>query len=347
MKIIKKILVVGKFSVDPDIYTYADSFYKTFKELGYCVKTFDNKKKFLFFSNNFFINIALLIKVLKFKPDLIFLVKSENIFFKTIRILKNKLKILKFKNLIVNFYPDNPFVFWNGNSNSNILRSFPLYDCFLIWSRILIPVLRSAGCKNVYYFPFAYDQDLFSKDIKITEEERKKYSSDVCFVGTWDNEREELLTELCSCLPNLNLKIWGNMWNEKLPQNSILRKKIQNKAIYKERMIKVFRLSKIVLNFIRKQNITSHNMKTFEIPASGAFMLAERTNEQANYLFKEGESIACFNGINELVKKIRFYLQLNDLRKKIMENGIKQAEQFPMKIILKNFMCDFEKELIK
>lgn len=79
------------------------------------------------------------------------------------------MKIIESKhNYIVNFYPDNPFVFWNGNSNKNILNSLPYYDCFLIWSKLLIPILKTVGAKDVYYLPFAYDNDIYYPGIDIS-----------------------------------------------------------------------------------------------------------------------------------------------------------------------------------
>ena len=239
-----------------------------------------------------------------------------------------------------NFYPDNPFVFWNGNSNSDVLNSLPLYDCFLIWSKMLMPLLKTAGCKNVYYFPFAYDKDLLEQEIDNLD---KKYENEVCFAGTWESEREKWLTQLCEKLPNLKLAIWGNMWHENLSQNSNLRKFFKGKAIYTKEMVKAFRGSKIVLNFIRKQNLTSHNMKTFEIPASGAFMLTQRTEEQANFLFKENENIECFDSIDELIDKIKIYLINDKLRKSIAEKSFENVQKYRMDIVLKDFMENFTK----
>ena len=337
MKKIKKILLVGAFSSDPAVYTYATSFYKAFKKLGYEVEKFNPRKlftskRFIRFkkTNDFLCNVFLYRKVVQFQPDLIFFIKSENIFPATLRRIKSR-----FDTFIANFYPDNPFVFWNGNSNSNILLSLPVFDCFLIWSRMLMPVLESAGCKNVYYFPFAYDSDLF----KLFDEFIKKDCfCDVCFAGTWDKEREIYLTKLCEKMTNLDLGIWGNMWSENLPKNSVLRNKLKGKAIYPPELINIFKNSKIVLNFIRKQNMTSHNMRTFEVPASGAFLLSERTQEQAEFLFIEGESIECFDGIDELAEKIEFYLDNEFKRLEIINKSKQVVIDFTLEKALENFL---------
>ncbi len=131
------------------------------------------------------------------------------------------------------------------------------------------------------------------------------------------------------------------MWAENLSADSILKNKLRGKAIYGQEMIKAFRLCKIVLNFIRRQNETSHNMRTFEVPAAGAFLLTQRTQEQASFLFKEDENIACFGNIDELVKKIKFYLKLDSLRKVIAKKGFEMAQHFKMENVLQGFMEKF------
>ncbi len=330
--VLKKILLVGFFNKDENKYSYSDSFYNKLLELGYIVEKFNYRKKIFFLSkiNSWLIHFFLLRRAKSFNPDLIFFIKAETIYSKTIKKLK------KNNCSMVNFYPDNPFVFCNGNSNKEVLNSLPYYDCFLSWSKLLMPILSVAGCRSVYSFPFAYDKYIFEKNIN--EQDISNYKNEVCFAGTWEPEREEWLTGLVQRLPNLDLFIYGNLWHENLTRDSILRKFLKGKAIYKDELIETFKTSKIVLNFIRKQNGTSHNMRTFEVPATGAFLLTQRTKEQAEELFKESESIECFGSTDELVSKIQFYLKNDDLRRLVALNGKKRSKEFELKIVLKNFM---------
>ena len=348
MNEIKKILLVSKFSNNPNIYTYATSFHNALQKLGYLVETFNCKNNFftilgstghnelhpkLKIINNYFCNINLKKTVANFKPDLIFLIKAENISYKTLRTIKNQTNCK-----LINFYPDNPFVFWNGNSNQNILLSLPLYDHFLIWSKTLVPILEMAGCKSALYFPLAYDEDIFNQKVTLTSEDKKQYISDVCFAGTWDAQREWWLTQICKKMPTLDLSIWGNLWNENLAANSILRMYLRGNAIYNTKMIKAFNCSKIVLNFIRKQNLFAHNMRTFEALASGVFMLTQRTKEQTEPPFVEGKNIECFDSTEELAKKIVFYINEDTLRKDIAKKGFELSAGFGITKQLKNLL---------
>ena len=339
----KKVLLVGNFNNNPEIYTYASSFYKAMQNLGLAVEKFNYKNpKFNIpiLKNTIgsrLLNYSLLRTVKDFKPDLIFMLKADNISVQTLKNIKNYNNNIK----IINFYPDNPFTFWNGNSNSNILLSLPVYDLFLIWSHQLIPIIYSAGAKNVYYFPFGFDENIFSQEIHLSENDHTKYQSAVCFVGSWDAEREAWLTKLMHKIPSLNLAIWGNRWNENLPQNSILKTYLKGCAIYGIDMMKAFRLSKIVLNFIRKQNLDAHNMRTVEVAACKSFLLTERTKDQAEVLFKEGISIECFEGIDELISKIGFYLSNHNARAKIAQNGFVVAQNYSIEKLLLETLKNF------
>lgn len=340
----QKIMLVGMFSSDPTQYTYASSFARTFYNLGLRVITFNNRYQFLswlptrFTSrlNNVLINQSLLKQIKEYQPDLLFLIKAENIFASTLEKIKEK-----HNPIIINFYPDNPFVVWNGNSTHHVLMSLPIYDHFLIWSEMLIPVLYTAGCKNVYYFPLAFEEELFSQ---IPEEVEPNYRSQVCFIGTWEPARQSWLTSLCQRLPELNLALWGDLWLEHIPTDHILYSKIRGAALYEQNMIKALRGADIVLNFIREQNATAHNMRTFEVPAAKSFMLTQRTKEQAEKLFTENESIACFSSLEELIDKITWYLQHPDERQKIAQKSHNAVQQYTLRKQLENFLLLVKRE---
>ena len=65
--------------------------------------------------------------------------------------------------------------------------------------------------------------------------------------------------------------------------------------------------AKVALNPIDPTNLPGHNMRTFELPACRVFSLVTRTPE-IQELFEEGKNIACFEGVDELRDKIRYYL---------------------------------------
>ena len=320
------IILVGAFSQDPSVYTYATSFLSALCALGYNVISFNYRAQPTRFTsiNTLLINQRLVRTCKKLNPSLMFMIKAETITPATLKKIKTNNPTLK----IINFYPDNPFALWNGNSNSNVLMSLPYIDCFMSWSPALIPILKTAGCKHVCYFPFAYDPELFNQKIIISEEGHKTYRSDICFVGTWEPEREQWLTAIKHRLPNINLAIWGNMWQEHCA-HSILSSSIRGKAIYGNTMIKAFQCATIVLNFIRQQNALGHNMRTFEVPASKAFLLTQWTKEQAEILFEENKTIMCFKTIDELIDKI-IYFSHSQEREFLIQKSYEHVQQYTL-----------------
>jgi spore maturation protein CgeB len=347
---VRKVLVVGEFKPSQSSYTYTRSFVRAFESLGLEVSQLNLRRSLvapwcatshqlpsiLKWLNDRFINRKLRRVAASIKPDLIFVLKGENLTPRTLRVIKAKTGACCF-----NYFPDNPFVLWNGNSTGNLLKSLPLYDCFAIWARTLMPILESAGCSTVSYLPFGYDEEIFHKPVTISQVERDRHACDVCFVGTWEPEREWWLEALVAACPGINLALWGNLWAESLPANSSLREHLRGPAIYGPEMIKAMRCSKISLNFIRAQNATAHNMRTMEVPASGAFLLTQRTHEQAMDLFKEGESIACFSSPSDLCYKVKFYLEHKVERERIRRAGAQAVKQFALRPLLRQLLTDF------
>ncbi len=319
-----KILLVADFSYG----ALGLSYYNSFLKLGYNVTQFDTflemEKINPFFKNRYLnrfleklyyneLNSRLLKKILLLNPELVFIVKGHCIFPDTIKDIKNKLNTF-----VINFNPDNPFNLNHSASNKFILRSIPNYDCYCIWGKFLISKLLKYGARKCEYLPFAYDPGLhFLCEISI--EEKKRYGSDIAFIGTWDKERESFLEQLI----DYDLAIWGNGW-ERLKPNSKLISKYRKRDVIGKDFSAVCNASKIIINHVRSHNENAHNMKTFEIPACGGFMLTTRTKEQCEF-FKEDKDIACFETAKELKEKINYYLTSNDLRKKIALNGYEKV----------------------
>jgi len=85
-------------------------------------------------------------------------------------------------------------------------------------------------------------------------------------------------------------------------------------------MVRATRASKINLNILRTQNKNACNMRSFEIPCCGGFMVHERS-EDLSGLLKPGSEYEDFGSPQELVEKIKQYLQLEHRRKEIAARG--------------------------
>jgi len=311
-----KVLIVGNYWHG----SLEASCLHAFKKLGCDVHSFDfigEYNKINPFSSNKYINRLtgilfysqlnkkLLDCIKTREPELVLVIKGMLIFPDTLKEIRESTNVVLF-----NFNPDNPFNTNKGASNESVRKSIPLYDCYFIWGKFLMPKLKEKGAKCVEYLPFAYDPDCHYPS-SVSDSEKGIYGNDVVFIGTWDKEREKLLEDIA----HYDLAIWGNSWG-KLKIGSPLKKKWKKKTAIGEEFAKVCNSSKIILNFIRKQNGNAHNMRTFEVPACNGLMLATRTDEQCEF-FEEDKEIVCFNTPEELKKKIDFLLSNEALRLQI------------------------------
>lgn len=258
-----------------------------------------------------FIEIAL-----REKPDVLLVLKGFYFHPKTIARVKSELP----HTFLFYFNPDNTFNTWHfGNSNTWILRSIPCYNVHLIWGLFLVEQMKKYGAKRIEYFPFGYDAELHYP-INPGQEEKNMYVAEIAFVGTWDKEREWWLNQII----DYPFSIWGNSWER---ANKKLRTKWKRRAVFGNELSKVCNSSKINLNFIRRQNIPAHNMRTFELPACKVFMLTTRTEEQ-NQFFEEGRDFACFSTPEELREKLDYYLPRDELRREMAENAYKKVQGY-------------------
>jgi spore maturation protein CgeB len=224
----------------------------------------------------------------KFKPDLIFSCKSENIRSEIFTLLKREIGCR-----LAIWYVDNPF---HANVSSyQALRAIQKADFYFIWSRYLIDPLISAGASKVYFLPFAYDPFSYPSDLELDAKEIPKWKSDVCFVGTWDIHREKALEPLAG--KEFDLAIFGQGWKKFVRSDSPLQKHIRMDSIWLKDTTKAFKGSAIVLNFLRQHNWKGHNFRTMEAAGiGGGALLTPYTEDQAKVLFTENSELFCFEG---------------------------------------------------
>lgn len=193
--------------------------------------------------------------------------------------------------LWVNVNPDDPFNLSSpGATNHNIVRTIKEFDLYAIWHERLIPAIKSAGCREVMYLPFAYDMDEhFPASVR-----DEKLTDTITFVGTWDREREAVLTEIADS----SLLVHGYGW-DRVNKHSPLWNCISAKNLYGDALRNVTTSSKASLNLLRPQNYGGHNMRTFEIPAMRGLMVTTFSQAQGRF-FPDGESSLMFSHSAEL-----------------------------------------------
>lgn len=95
---------------------------------------------------------------------------------------------------------------------------------------------------------------------------------------------------------------------------------------YWSEMPKVFRMSKINLNFTIPNIKSGIPLRIWDVLGCKGFLL---TNYQAEipYYFKEGEDLVCFDGVDDLREKVGYYLLHEEERLAIAENGYRKVKE--------------------
>ena len=277
---------------------------RIFRELGCEALHWDNKKPSLLFGGrgwwqmtrpersayDLLASYRFLADCKKFRPDVIFTQKGENIHSYAIR-----RALEETGSRMVIWYGDNPF--HAEVTTFNVIRNLRRCDIFYSYGKFMIDALRSAGCRRVEYLPFAFDPVVHPPETIIAAAERSHFQSDLCFVGTWDAQRENALAQLT----NFDLAIWGRFWRERVAPGTALSRCIRGGTTWGPEMVKCFKGAKIALNFLRDFNHTSHNFRTMEATGSGGgTLLTKRTVEQSEELFLEGKHLFSYGNVAEM-----------------------------------------------
>ena len=192
---------------------------------------------------------------------------------------------------VVNFYPDDPFSQERSNRLAFGTDVLAAYDACFTFARHLMADYERAGAQTVHYLPFARDPGLHAPvGASVTPE------LDVVFVGNLDDDRVRYLDALAM---HHRVGVFGERPAVTVPRGSALARATFGPAAYGPALARTLALGAISLNVMRRQNARSHNMRSFESPACGAFTLSQRTPELST-LFAEGDEVACFETTDEL-----------------------------------------------
>ena len=275
-------------------------------------------------------NENLLVAVFKEKLDLVFFVNGG----KTIK--KETIKKITQKSgaVTLNLFFDDHWQFYNYSRYWG-----PLYHWVGTTDPLVIKKYHKIGYKNAIFTPVACNHFLY-KPLKLP----KIY--DVSFIGRPHGIRRKIIEKLRKV--GIDVKCFGEGW--------------PSGHVSQEKMLKIFSQSKINLNFSKSSGVFWKQIgliflhrkfdrsiginnplkwyenfqvllvqrrrqlkgRNFDVPGCGGFLLTEYI-EKLEDLYKIGKEIECFFNFNELVEKIKYYLEHNEERERIAQAGYERT----------------------
>jgi spore maturation protein CgeB len=239
-------------------------------------------------------NQSLLRLVDDFRPDLFLCVKGLNISAETIRAIASR------GALTAGYWIDDPL------DHARALLAGSAFDIYFTNDRGSVSRYTDEGFRRIYHLPSSADPEIF---FPIPESTR---IHDLTFIGTHSAWRESILSRL----QDFDLRVHGPGW-----KRSSLRKDCIFPEAFGTQTNLLFNRTRINLNIHNWFGKgTAMNLRLFEVPAAGAFLLTDWV-EEIDGSYVDGEHLVCWRTVDELRERISCYLQNDVARERIALAG--------------------------
>ena len=206
-----------------------------------------------------------------------------------------------------NYLTDDP---WNPAQRAGwFIKALPQYDHLFTTRRSIIPDLGRSSSAGITFVPFAYDPALFYAE-PLTGSERQEFASDLCFAGGADADRVPYIS--AASRTGLRVALYGSYW-ERYKETRALTRGQADVATLRKALC----ATRVALCLVRRANRDGHCMRTFEVPAVGACMLVERTEEHLELFGPEGGMVLYFNEPREMSEKLQWLVAHDEERNRL------------------------------
>jgi hypothetical protein len=280
------------------------------------------------------INRTVLGAAASFRPDLVWGEKQEYLRTETLETLGAA------GARRVHFTPD-PYFVLDWRRTSVMDRSIGRYDV-LVYCKAYERADYEALGKPLIYMPLGYCDETH----RPLASDDPRWACAVGFLGGWEPRREQLLRALAGAIDDL--KIRGAYWDFlqdgrwtpsrqvvlarlaggepfRIARDARLGEALQGGEVLGDDYARALTAARIGVGFLRKTWPDQHTTRSFEIPACGSLLLADRTEEHRSF-FEEGLEAEFFGSEAELVDKARFYAANESARRRIAAAGRARCE---------------------
>ncbi len=222
----------------------------------------------------------------------------------------------------VDYMIDNPFGPRRDPGFRLYVRMIPEYDVHVQQRDVSIEAYRQRGARRMVKVQTAFEPSVhFPPPSGWSDRDRTR---EISFIGTPYDDRPNFLTRLWQKY-NLPVTISGPViWKRKLDRAAVGALYPRDGELYDAGYREGIWRSKINLSFLTHGNQDEYAHKSFEIAASGGFLLAERSTGHSAR-FKEDEEAVFFSSLEECAEKCSLYLNDEAARTRIAAAGQRRA----------------------
>ena len=230
---------------------------------------------------------------------------------------------------VYNFYPDVSYV----DHGPYIPSSLRYYDCvFTTKSFHGAKEIASFQINAFLHVRHGFDPEVH-RPVQLSPSQIDRYSCDVSFIGCWSPEKEKLISCILTNRRKLKVIVYGIGWKYASADFRKLLGTNLRPGVFGDELAIAYCASKVNLGLLSRSRGDASmsdqtTVRTFQIPASGSFILHEDTEEVQSY-FRSNEEIMLFSDENDLLLKLDKVLEDDILRDTIRENGYRRCRKEP------------------
>lgn len=217
--------------------------------------------------------------------------------------------------IAIHFTPDAQFL---ENRSRHFFRGLPLYDLAVTSKPFEVEAYNSAGVRELKLIHQGYGGRLRPVP---TAEIPDHLRSEVCFIGHCQPHYARVLEYLAASVP---LTIWGPNWTAYARDHAWARQVVRGEGFFGEDYVRALSGAKIAIGLLSKRIPETTTTRSFEIPACGTMLLAERTGDH-QALFEEGWEAEFFDSPEECVEKASRYLADATSREAVAAAGLMRS----------------------
>lgn len=223
--------------------------------------------------------------------DLIWVDKAIYLTKATTELLRQKAKKL------VHFTPDTAFL---SNRSTLFNQSMSLYDYLVTTKNFELSYYHKVIPKNrLLRITQGYDRAIHKPYYDFNQK-----TGELVFIGLCEPSREQIIQQLID--NDIQVILAGRKWGRFVQRNTGNENlRYIGPDIWDSEYTRLISSCYFSLGLLSKRFPELHTTRTFEIPACGTALLTERNEETGS--FYTDDEVIFFDGIEDLVKKIKYY----------------------------------------